>query len=161
MGFFRLLQGQHQEPGRRNFAVTTQRDAKGAVIAVNQPIVQSDQNLVKLFGKGKFEAVSDPNESLLHVTAGGGRATTPTPTPSPVQQAATRGAVGISEPPNYGKDVTKRFPAAAQNGVAVFMKPGGKYTLVDVESEPEVIITADGPIAKSEVSDAIDKYLDS
>lgn len=162
MGYFRLLQGIHQEPGRQTFQVTEEKDDKGEVIAVNQPVIESDLDLVILFGSGKFERVPDPPKTLLNVTGGTGVAPAPAPQPSPVAQAAAQGAVAVAEPPNYGKDVTRRFPAAVENTIRVFMKPGGKYTLVDPETEPPTVINPDGVTYKrSDVAGAIETYLES
>ena len=150
MGFYRLLVGTHQEPGRRNFTVTQEKDDAGKVIAINQPIVPSDMDLVKMFGNEKFERVQEPVTRLLQAAdavVGVEDQVASTPTPSSPKPK------GI-----HGRDVTQSFPAAVEHGLQVFLKPGGKHTVVVPDTGD--IVTSAGPVKKSMVESIINDYME-
>jgi hypothetical protein len=175
MRYFRLLVGAHQEPGKKNYQAVVEYDKKtGKIIREEYPIVPSEKDLVKLFGEEKFQEVPRdqvPQTLLRAAEDKESEKTSPKDESSDsaayqpdktdkeeIQKATEEGAKDIG--PNLGKDVTERFPVAANANLKVYMKPGGKYIIVDPDDGNKVI-TAGGPVSKDKVDSFVEDYLET
>lgn len=154
--YFRLLVGTHIEKGK-TFSVERERDDKGSVVSIKQPIVESSVDLVMAFGPTKFQRLTEAEARMLlsaapEKDAVGQDEKSPDfdPTASSeteVAKAANQGAAEIAKPP--GKDVTDIFPMAIAAGMKVFRKKKGEYLVFDPQGKPvnNVPVTKEAVVA--------------
>lgn len=182
MRYFKLLVGAHQEKGKKNYQAIEERDGKtGEITKQVNPIVPSEKNLEELFGNTKFvevlrnevppsiRAQAEKQTSLLEEQAdkalgGSDQDETPDVPAVPIEAgdeikaAVEQGAKDIA-PPKRGRDVTNQFPLAVKSELKVYLKPGGKYSIVDPDDNKT--ITSGGPIKKAKVEKFIEDYLET
>jgi hypothetical protein len=156
--FFQLLHGIHTELGKKYQAVMDKND-KGERVYVSQPVVESKQDLVALFGSNKFRRLSDNEANLLLKTDDNqspGQPVSPDTSPgvSAVAEAAKQGAAGTAEFP--GREVTHKFPRTRQMNMQVFYKDH-KYIITDLKGK---ILTTDGPLTRNQVNEFITEHLE-
>jgi len=155
--YFQLLHGIHTELGKK-YQTVMGRNEQGERIYLEQPVVESKQDLVALFGSNKFRRLTDKEaESLLpkaDTTLGQTALTGACPKESAVAEAVKQGAVDIINLP--GKDVTLKFTRARALGLHILYKDH-KYTITDKEGK---VLTTNGPILRSQVNDFITERLE-
>lgn len=159
--YFRLKHGVHLENGKR-YETVYERDDKGTVTGVTQPVLQSDADLVARFGADKFERLSEHDSAVQTILltdekSSGGATEEQAPDPATsvetvVEKAVKKGAVEIAEPP--GKDVTNRFDGAKDTGLKIYRKKAGEY----IVCSPDDKILTDEPISKTAVEKLIDEW---
>jgi hypothetical protein len=140
---FRLLTSSHADESGRSYE-------KGAII-------ESSKDLVAMFGKEKFEAVS----SAVAATA---PAAPPAAKKEP-QSSAPAAEVDTVETKEVepveselGENVTAKFPTAQENGLIVLHK-GKKYFVADEGTPNEKLNTDDDLKNQSEVEDWLVKFV--
>jgi len=143
--FFQLLHGIHTELGKK-FQVKV---AKGAEDVSQPVIVESEHNLVRMFGSDKFRPLTDEQASLLLKTD---------KAPGEVDTSAT--SPGASVKPvektvnSLGKDVTDKFLPALENNLKVYYK-NHRYMVTDSGGR---VLTIDGPIQRAQVNTFAKRY---
>ena len=121
---FQLLVGKHQDVNGDNYEVGLVKDDDGKVISRKLPIIESDSDLVKIFGSNKFRKLSG---SLP--TDAPGLSENIVPGASDLDKAAQQGAAGLK----HG-DVTESFPKAKDAGLKVYRQEDGQYFVSDSKS---------------------------
>lgn len=168
--YFQLLTGTHQGKGdkegkgAKSYAVQLVRNSKGQIIKRYCPVIETDLDLLELFptiGQPKFRELTKEEYDILKAKETSGEKKAKTPDVSEqkrkaVEDAAQQGAVDISAP--LGADVTDKFGEADGASLKVFMKPGGKYMVMDGETGK---FLTESSIKKTEVDGFIEKYLET
>jgi hypothetical protein len=163
--YFQLLRGMHRENGV-DYKVAYEQNDQGVRHCVDQPVIESESDLVKNFGAEKFRRLSDNEaKAILRVdeetTIGDQESETtldPLAPESDVTKAAKEGAAEIAEP--IGKDVTDRFPGAKVAGLSVYKKPTNKakrYVVTSLQNGADMFLTEE-PIKKVDVEKLIEQW---
>jgi hypothetical protein len=136
--YYQLLVGTHLEGGT-TYSVKLETDPETGQRMVpkgGRPIVESNEDLVALFGPEKFRRVTKEEASLL-LSESKAAGVTPVQIMAPaakakpaVAKAVVAGAVEIAEPP--GTDVKDKFPDLVEYPtVNVYFKRGKGYFVVE------------------------------
>jgi len=146
--FFQLLFGVHRE-ATEVFEVELIRGDNNEIVDKKMPIVESESDLVKNFGRDKFRKLSESEVSVLRagVNVSEEPALTGTASDTPVAIA----------PPVLGRDVTIQFPGARLANCLVYLKPGGKYTVVDKGTNQ---VVNEGYLKKDEIPAFLKGYIE-
>jgi len=158
--YFRLLHGVHLEKGGKKYEAKWERNKDGALEYTSQPIVQSDNDLVKQFGTNKFQRMNDKEAIVIlseqqdeAVGQPDSKDSVPTaPVETEVAKAAKQGAVEITEPP--GKNVTRHYPKAEKKGLAIYRKSNDAYLVHSSDGEAITEL----PITKIEMVKLIKEF---
>ena len=153
--YFQLLAGSYA-CGNKKWNVEVERDGKGAVLSMKQPIVESNSDLLAAFGPEKFRQVTvEEAKSLRHLQ---NLQTVAQPAPLPpelslVEKAAMEGAKEIAEPP--GVDVTSKYPEIQDDltPLKIYYKRGKGYYVMDGGE----IITQE-PLKREDVVTWVESY---
>lgn len=145
--YFRLLQGVHIEKGR-TYEAKGVRAEDGTVDYPNQPVVESDRDLVAAFGSTKFCRLSKGEAEMLL-----SKSEKAPPVEEDSDEEKTKTAK--KEKP-LGKDWTDKFEGAKAAGLTIFRQTKNAY-LVYFKEE---LLTAAGPISRKEANELVKQHLE-
>lgn len=160
MAWFQLLQGIHFDAKKGiTYRVKIKRDDQGVAHYVEQPIFESDADLVDHFGGEKFRRLSASEAKVLLSEASGtddeSLDVPDASSKSEVQEAAEKGAAEIMEPP--GTDVTEKVSGAIDAGLKVYRVSKGRFVVCSAKDNE--LLTED-PITRIQVTQMIRTYLE-
>lgn len=156
--YFQLLCGTHVKNGKKFEVITERNKETGEVLVLSQPIIESEKDMVAVFGANKFRRVYRQEMNDLLLKAGGKAESTssvPPATDTKVDEAVKQGAVGIAELP--GVDVTDKFPEISEydeeGSLKVYFKRPKGYYITDDGN-----IVTDVPLKKDELLNWVKIY---
>lgn len=156
--YFQLLSGIHVQHGKKYEVVTERNKETGEILVLNQPIIESEKDMVAAFGANKFRRVYRQEMNDLLLKAGGkveNTSSIPPAIDTEVAEAVKKGAVGIAEPP--GIDVTEKFPEISEyddeHSLKVYFKRPKGYYITDDGN-----VVTDVPLKKDELLNWVKIY---
>lgn len=142
---------QVEDTDKRYFKVLAGSHSQDGVLYKKGSIITSYNDLVQLFGEGKFKEVDAleyekaqkkvPQKKVINV--------------APKEEVEEDDE---DEESSFGEDVTDRFSSAEDNDLKVFKSDEG-YTVVDSD-EPSIALNKK-PLLKVKVAGFIEKYINS
>jgi hypothetical protein len=138
---FQLLVGKYQDVNGIDYSVKINRDDRGKVISVEQPVILSEIELDKKFMPGKFKKLSEAEKnSLLNNGAESKNINNNIKAPAPVILTNKKEIASSDNSDNeiatqnkYG-NVTEQFPKAINKSLTVYKQIDGTYFVCDTSN---------------------------